>query len=213
MEYELYLGNKKYEALAGADLDISGTEVSELPAEFHVGGNLVMCGCNNIRRINGLSVAGTMYADQCRSLEEIKDLYVADWASLSECTELVTLGKIHIGSSLNLSGCVKLKKLPNVLHVPRTLDLVGCVSLNELPPNLVVGDKLAISYTSITRLPDKMLAKIVEIDHETKLHIPKSANISNIVSGLGIKFVTSNRVYDEYPAGKDCIAITLSKKR
>ena len=80
------------------DLDLSGTNITKLPKDLFVDGNL--------------------YLDGCQYLTELpNELYVEHSLGLRYCKQLTELpDDLHVGGSLDLVG-TNIEKLPNNLYV------------------------------------------------------------------------------------------------
>jgi uncharacterized protein (TIGR02996 family) len=112
-------------------LDLSGTDVTELPADLKVGGNLYLTRTGVTELPDGLEVGG--------------DLNL----SRTDITELPA--NLKVGRDLDLYG-TPIKELPADLKVGRDLNL-SVTHITELPADLKVSGNLSLSRTPITELP------------------------------------------------------------
>lgn len=121
----------KEELIIKDNLDLSETNIKELPQGLEVNGTLNLRNCTSLKDLpQGLKVGESLNLFGCTSLEKLpQDLYV--------------------GEDLDLYGCTSLTKLPQGLQVDGSLDLQGCTSLKELSQGLKVGRSLWLYRTSI----------------------------------------------------------------
>ena len=116
------------------DLDLSGTEIAELPV--------------------GLSVEGNLDLSDTKVGELPKDLSVGDGLSLSY-TKIAELPEnFSVNGDLNFEGA-NITELPNGLSVGGNLYLSD-TNIAELPEGLSVGGALILSRTKITELPEDL---------------------------------------------------------
>jgi hypothetical protein len=87
------------------DLDLSGTNIKELPQGLKVGEDLNLYGCKSLKKLpQGLKVDGVLNLYHCTSLKELPEGLEVDYG-------------------LYLSYCTSLKELPQGLKVDGDLDL------------------------------------------------------------------------------------------
>ena len=118
----------------GGSLDLSGTQITQLPDNLTVGGSLDLRGTKITQLPDNLTVGG--------------------WLNLrgTQITQLPD--NLTVGGSLYLSG-TQITQLPDNLTVGGWLDLSG-TQITQLPDNLTVGGWLDLSGTQITQLPDNL---------------------------------------------------------
>lgn len=144
------------------DLDLSGTDIEELPENFKVSGNLNLSNCLRFRKIpKGLRVLqgdlilsntairiipeklqvreGSVDLSNCKNLEKISEgLIVGKRLILNDCVNLTQLPSSMIVTTGGLfRNCKKLKSLPSgedfALGWNSFFDFTGCTELEFLP--------------------------------------------------------------------------------
>jgi predicted nucleic acid binding AN1-type Zn finger protein len=123
--------------VVGGYLDLSGTNITELPDNLTVGGSLDLRGTNITELPDNLTVGGSL------------DLRGTNITELPD--------NLTVGGYLYLSG-TNITELPDNLTVGGYLDLSG-TNITELPDNLTVGGSLDLRGTNITELPDNLMVE------------------------------------------------------
>jgi hypothetical protein len=112
------------------DLELSHTNITKLPNDLYVDGNLHLFNCKQLTEL------------------PIK-LYVRGYLMLFGCEQLTKLpDNLYVDGYLNLINS-KIKKLPNDLYVTGSLDLWRCKQLTKLPNNLYVGGDFNVADTPL----------------------------------------------------------------
>lgn len=126
-------------------LDLSITNIKELPQGLKVGTNLNLEGCTSLKELpQGLNVGSHLSLHGCTSLKELPQ-------------------DLQVGGSLYLGGCTSLKELPQDLQVGWSLWLNGCTSLEKLPQGLRVDRNLNLEGTPIAeKYSEEEIRKIIE---------------------------------------------------
>jgi len=122
----------KEELNVKGSLDLSKTNIKELPQGLEVGGSLGLEDCTLLKELpQGLQVGGSLGLGGCTSLKELPQ-------------------GLQVGINLFLYDCTSLKQLPKGLKVGH-LNLYSCTSLKELPQGLQVGKDLNLRRTPIAQ--------------------------------------------------------------
>ena len=123
----------------GGNLDLSDTEITELPNRLSVSGSLDLSGTKITKLPEELTVGGCLYLSDTLITELPKGLTVGGGLYLRN-TPIKRLPKGLIGGSLDLSG-TKITKLSDELTVVGSLDLRNTL-VTKLPDKLTVGGEL-----------------------------------------------------------------------
>lgn len=156
---------------AGSHVNLNGTGVREIPADFMVKGNLRLQQCPRLRKIGtGLNVSGELHLggrpdsvsnkDRHCYLRELPPLR-ARFLYISNAPYLKSLPRGMKVECLTLSDCAALEELPEDLVV-RRLRITGCPRLRSLPASMKV-EHLTLINAAIVDLPDFFGATTVEI--------------------------------------------------
>ena len=158
----------------GGRLDLSGTDVTTLPAGLHcyhlalkntpvrslptdlqVDYKIDLQGCTQLAELPvGLKV-GSLVLRGCTALPALPEGLDVCFLDLQGCTRLERWperASIRIGR-LNVSGCSRLTYLPRGLRRLAQLDVSNCASLCELPEGLEVSSWVEVANTPIRTLP------------------------------------------------------------
>ena len=141
--------NGKYYCL---DLDLHGTQVTELPENLTVMFNLSIENTPLTQLPKNLTVGGDeLYFDKMKFAQLPDNLTIRGCLDLSD-TQITQLpNNLIVGGGLDLSR-TQIKELPNDLIVGGSLDLED-TQITQLPDNLTVGGCLCLAGTQITQLP------------------------------------------------------------
>lgn len=139
-------------------LDLSGTEIEELPEGVAVQFALRLRGCVHLRRLpTGLRV-GSLDVSGCVELERLPEGLSASFIDLSDCPQMQDWPEkatLSVGR-LRARNCVGLSALPPWLGRLSQLDLAGCARIEALPDELEVTSWIDIAGTGIRRLPTSL---------------------------------------------------------
>ena len=171
------------------NLDLYGTNITELPDNLIVGGELYLYGTNITELPDNLVVGGWLGLSHTKVIRLPNNLVVGGCLSL-EFTNITELPKnLIVGGGLGLFG-TNITKLPDNLVVGGWLELKG-TKIAELPDNLVVGGSLFLDgNTPITELPDNLV-----VGGNLYLRDSKVAELpDNLVVGGGILGISDNPI-------------------
>lgn len=139
-------------------LDLSGSNIEELPAGIEVQFRLNLHGCHHLRRLpQGLRV-GSLDVSDCPALESLPEGINVSFLDISDCLQLEqwpTTGSLRVGR-LRARNCLGFRQLPPWLGRLSQLDLAGCTPIAELPEGLEVTSWIDLADTSIRRLPESL---------------------------------------------------------
>ena len=127
----------------GGSLDLSGTQIKELPEGLTVGDGLYLSGTQIKELPEGLTVGGNLYLS-CTQIKELPE-------------------GLTVGGSLDLSY-TQIKELPEGLTVGGWLDL-RATQIKELPEGLTVSGSLYLSYTQISRNAANRVRRLKDGDY------------------------------------------------
>jgi len=151
--------NKYYDKIVvDGSLDLRRTQITSLPDNLHVGGDLNLVGCKNLTSLpDNLSVEGylDLYGTPITSLPD--NLHVGGNLDLSETPITSLPDNLHVGGNLYLSE-TPITSLGDNLSVGGYLDLEG-TQITSLPDNLSVEGNLFLQETPIEYLPDNLVVK------------------------------------------------------
>jgi hypothetical protein len=150
----------------GGNLDLSCSEVAELPEDLSVGGNLNLYGTRITKLPEGLNVGGDL------------DLYETNVTELPE--------GLSVGGDLGLLG-VRITKLPEGLNVGGNLSL-AYKKIAELPEDLSVGGYLNLSGTNITELPNGLsVGGNLNLSGTNITELPEGLSVGGDLGLLGVR--------------------------
>jgi hypothetical protein len=152
-------------------LNLSRTQIRELPSDLKVEYMLNLDGCSSLESLPPDLKVGSLVLRDCVSLKALPEglqVYFLDLTGCSQLERLPQHGSLTFGR-LVARGCRRLRELPKWIDDLSQLDLSGCESLSELPPNLRVASWIDIADTQISTLPSgvkqaKLRWRGVEID-------------------------------------------------
>ncbi len=136
-------------------LDLSGTQVEELPEGISVQFGLDLNGCTRLKRLPENLSAGSLNLAGCVALEQLPEGLSASFLDISDCDQLEgwpRTGRLSAGR-LRARNCLGLKSLPPWLGRISQLDLAGCAQIDELPDGLEVSSWIDLAGTGIQKLP------------------------------------------------------------
>jgi len=142
----------KDQRVVKGDLDLTGTDITSLPAGLHVNGSLLLGGNKRLIKLpEGLQVNGDLNLDSTPVTSLPTGLRVGGYLDLSfsRITSLPT--GLRVGGRLYLSF-TPITSLPTGLHVGGDLFLTR-TPITSLPTGLHVGGDLVLGSTGITSLP------------------------------------------------------------
>jgi hypothetical protein len=139
------------------ELDLSGTEIAELP-HLEVECRLTLDNCRQLHRLpEGLRV-GSLSLRNCPSLHALPeglDVWFLDLSESLRFHQWPQNGRIH-GGQLNLRNCIGIHDLPDWLTTLSQLDVAGCILLHSLPEHLAVRSWIDVGGSGLQSLPDSL---------------------------------------------------------
>lgn len=139
-------------------LDLSGSDVEELPEGISVRFRLNLENCQRLTRLpDGLRV-GSLNISGCTSLESLPEGLTASFLDMNGCDQIASwprTGNLSVGR-LSMRDCTGMTDLPAWLGRLSQLDLAGCVGLQRLPEGLDVSSWIDVAGTAITSLPHSL---------------------------------------------------------
>lgn len=136
-------------------LDLSGTDVEEIPEGTSVQFAFNLSGCHRLRRLPaGLSV-GSLDVSDCPLLEALPEGLNASFVDISECQQITGLpesASIRVGR-FRARNCVGLTCLPEWMGPLSQLDLAGCAQISVIPCGMEVSSWIDIADTGVRELP------------------------------------------------------------
>lgn len=136
-------------------LDLSESDIEELPEGITVQFGLNLHGCHHLKRLPaGLSV-GSLNVSDCPALAALPEGIEASFLDVSDCPQLEdwpATGSLRVGR-LRARNCLGIRTLPPWLGRLSQLDLAGCTAIEELPESLEVTSWIDLADTSILSLP------------------------------------------------------------
>jgi hypothetical protein len=142
--------NTRYTAL-----DLSETDIEELPEGLSVQFGLRLRGCRKLRRLPlGLSV-GSLDVSDCTRLEGLPEGFSASFVDISGCAQIESWPQnatLSIGR-LRARNCTGLTSLPKWLGRLSQLDIADCAQINTVPDGLEVTSWIDLAGTGIRSLP------------------------------------------------------------
>lgn len=135
-------------------LNISGTDLTELPRDLIVTGHLIANDTCLSELPPGLKVRGNveLRRSQIRRLGDA--VKVNGNMDLSGSRMMILPNGLTVGGSLDLSN-TKVWKLPSGLRVGHTLD-ISSTDISEIPEDIIVRVKLTMYRTDVETLPDSI---------------------------------------------------------
>lgn len=133
-------------------LDLSGQDLSELPEDLTVRGDLVVEGTQITRLPKGLKVTGRLKAARS-SLEGIElDHGIGGSMDLSGTRIEVLPDGLRVYGDLNVSG-TRLRRLPTDMVVTGSITMRACL-VSMVPDDAVVGKSIDIRESRLKSLPN-----------------------------------------------------------
>ena len=129
-----------------------------------------------------LTINGTLTLTKCTNLTELPSDIQVEGLILHFCSALRKIpDNLEINQSLRLNDCPGLTDLPKNLRINRWLLLNKCRNIKELPEDLVVGARLEIDQSIITRIPDNLreLERLLLRDCIDLTELPENLNIGS----------------------------------
>ena len=125
------------------DLDLDQTNITKLPKDLYVSGNLDLLHCKKLTVLpNVLRVEGRLLLYNCEQITNLPD-------------------SLYVGLKLVLTRCKQLTKLPDNLYVGGALS-ISETNISELPSKLYVWRDLNIFNTPLAKkYTDEEIRKIV----------------------------------------------------
>ncbi len=146
------------EGLHCYELDLSGYQLPELPADLGVESRLILDNSPHLRRLPSNLKVGSLSLRNCPQLESLAEGLECWFLDLSGCDQFChwpSQARIHSGSLL-LRDCRSLKALPPWLGRLANLDLAGCLQIDQIPDPLQLTGWLDLAQTAITQLPSHL---------------------------------------------------------
>src|SRR5262245_20876151 len=144
--------------LVANELNVSGTEIEELPSDLRVALRLEANQCRRLKRLPiGLKV-GVLSLRECPALDALPAGLEVSFLDVSGCVSLAALPddiKIH-GGRLRVRDCPLLRALPEHLSLLAQLDIAGCLNISRLPEGLVVSSWIDVGGSGVTSLPPRL---------------------------------------------------------
>ncbi len=140
------------------ELNLSDTDVTELPEGITVQFALRLAGCAHLRRLPAGLRVGTLDVSRCPELEGLPEGISATFIDLSDCPQITCwpkTGSLSVGR-LRARNCVGLTGVPHWLGRISQLDLAGCARIRELPEGLQVSSWVDIAGTELDHLPKSL---------------------------------------------------------
>jgi hypothetical protein len=136
-------------------LDVSGTEIAEIPADAEIGLRLEANQCQRLTRLpDGLGV-GVLSLRECPALVTLPRGLQVSFLDLTGCSALVALPddlRIH-GGRLRVRDCPRLRVLPTSITLLSQLDIAGCLNITSLPDTLHVTSWIDVGGSGLTEVP------------------------------------------------------------
>lgn len=149
------------------DMWLGGSEITQLPDNLTVNGNLDLSGTDITVLPNNLTVGGYL------ELWNTCIKYLPDNLTVGGSLFLNNTGIKSLPNNLTVGGCLELRNT-RIISLPDNLT-VGCVldirdtRIKSLPDSLTVGDSLDLRGTGITSLPDNLTVGGVLDIRDTKI--------------------------------------------
>ena len=136
------------------ELDLSGSGITELPADLCVESSLVLRDCKKLASLPDGLCTGTLDLQNCTQLTALPKRLNVWFLNLRGCQGLQSLpDDAHVQyGSLCIAGCSQLTELPKSLKLLSTLDVSDCPKIVKLPPKLEVSLWIDVGGSGITRL-------------------------------------------------------------
>lgn len=137
------------------ELDASGSQLVELPADIRIDGRLVLNDCPRLETLPAGLTAGSISLRNCTSLRALPEGLHTWFLDLTGCSQFETWPKqatIQHGSLL-LRNCTALRSLPAWLGRLAQLDVAGCVQLREIPADVSVSSWIDVGGSGLSGLP------------------------------------------------------------
>lgn len=142
------------------DMWLGGSEITQLPDNLTVNGNLDLSGTDITVLPNNLTVGG----------------YLELW---NTCIKYLP-DNLTVGGSLFLNN-TGIKSLPNNLTVGGCLELCN-TPIKSLPDNLIVGGSLFLNNTDIKSLPDNlMVRRTIELRNTRIISLPDNLTVGCVL--------------------------------
>ncbi len=143
---------------AYVSLDLSGSDIDEIPPGITVQFALNLEDCKSLRRLPEGLRAGTLNISGCTALEALPEGLEITFLDMAGCFQIeswprraeLTTGRLRI------ADCTGIRELPPWLGPISQLDLAGCAQLEHLPESLQVSSWIDIADTRISSLPESL---------------------------------------------------------
>lgn len=140
--------------LVADTLDVSGTDIEEIPDDIQVSLRLEANQCRRLKRLPANLKVGTLSLRECTSLESLPPGLEVSFLDVSGCPSLASLpDDIKVTGRLRVRDCPRLRSLPPSVATVSQLDIAGCLNITELPPSLDVNSWLDVASSGVTALP------------------------------------------------------------
>lgn len=104
----------------------------------------------------------------------VKDRLCATYTNITELPNDLYVYNLVMSSS-------KLKHIPKNIKYFKNIYLSACNSLKELPDNLVVFNRLNISYTNLKKLPKNLHVKSLSMLHTKIKELPLDLAVTDVI--------------------------------
>ncbi len=186
------------------NLDLEGTDITELPDNLTVGGWLDLSYTGITSLPESLKVGGSLDLEGTGITSLPDNLTVGGWLNLSYMGITSLPDNLTVDGELSLRG-TGITSLPSNLTVGRGLDL-SYMGITSLPDNLTVGGWLDLYGTGITSLPDNLtVGGGIDLRGTGITSLPENLTVggSLYLSGTGITSPAYKRLKDgDYVPGR-----------
>ena len=165
------------EGLSCDELNLSGTQISELPSKLDVKFGITLDGCEELVQLPKKLTTGTLSLQSCRSLTSLPEGLDVWFLNASGCSSLTRFPKkASLGcGEVHLSGCTGLRALPPYIDALSKLDISDCPGICELPENLQVNLWIDVGGSGLSSLPDSLRQtglrwRSVPVDYRIAFH-------------------------------------------
>ena len=155
----------------------NNTEITQLPENLTITGELQLNACPNIKSIPTGLRSNKLVIKSCEKLEEFAKNIEIDSLEVGSCNSLYTFGDTIVNTNILLANCDSITSLPKLsnsiqnisifiahklrlpdnLQIKGALHLFACTDSDVLGENMEIGGDFIIdSAINLTKLPDKL---------------------------------------------------------